>query len=102
MNNATEYVIPTGAARHEPRSGGICPNTQTVWDRQRDIAADLSPEGLSPRVAHLSREALSPPAAHDAADSSTSLRSARNDGKKQRRNDGKGATLGMTGEATPE
>jgi hypothetical protein len=44
-------VIPTGAARDEPRSGGICPRTQGGTKQQ----------------------------AHPAADSSTPLRSARND-----------------------
>jgi hypothetical protein len=29
-------------ARNEPRSGGICPKTQTVWDGLRSIAADSS------------------------------------------------------------
>jgi hypothetical protein len=42
MKNATEYVIPTGAARHEPRSGGICSKTQAVWTGQRCVATDSS------------------------------------------------------------
>jgi hypothetical protein len=50
-------VIPTGAARHEPRSGGNCSKTQ----------------GGAKQQTYLSREA------HTAADASTPLRSARND-----------------------
>ncbi|MDR0693826.1 MAG: hypothetical protein LBF81_00805 [Prevotellaceae bacterium] len=38
--NAT--VIPTGAARHEPRSGGICHRTQGGAKQQVQNAADFS------------------------------------------------------------
>jgi hypothetical protein len=62
----TVHVIPTEA--HSPREAHLSPEGL------------LSPEGHSPREAHLSPEGLLSPEAQVAADSSTPLRSARNDG----------------------